>query len=254
MAKTTPPGTLTLDAKGVYYKDLNEQIRQAIVAGHKDIALTNIVGQRYIGTGIQATDVSITVNGVPGEDLAAFMAGPTIHVMNNAQDGVGNTMNDGAVYVHGMAGDVIGYGMRGGKVFIRDDVGFRVGIHMKGFKEQQPLLVIGGAAGNFLGEYQAGGCLVLLGIGRQNRKSVIGDYCATGMHGGMMFIRGSIREDYLGKEVKRFDLNDDDVAHLKPILAQFAERFQITEDIYDFHRYHKIIPVSTRPYGQMYAY
>ena len=246
--------SVTIDAKGIYYADLNEQIREYIREGEKEIEVINVIGQRYIGGGINAKDVKITVKGVAGEDLAAFMEGPTIEVMNNAQDSVGNTMNDGQVIIHGLAGDVIGYGMRGGTVFIRDDVGYRVGIHMKGFKDKQPVLVIGGCAGDFFGEYQAGGCLVLLGLTKTRKESVVGDYCGTGMHGGVMYIRGNVKESYLGKEVKKFELTDDDIAKLKPILKKFASIFGVTEDIFDFNIYCKIIPVSTRPYGQLYAY
>lgn len=250
---------ITIDAKGVYYAQLNERIRQAIRQGERDIRLTGVTGQRYIGCGLGAADVKITIDGTAGEDLAAFMAGPAIEVKGNAQNGVGNTMNDGQVIVHGLAGDVVGYGMRGGKIYIRDDVGYRVGIHMKGFLDKQPALIIGGRAGDFFGEYQAGGCLVLLGLKNARRRSadsnsVVGDYCGTGMHGGVMYIRGQIREDYLGKEVKRFDVDDADTSRLRPLLEEFASIFKIDEDILDFHRYHKIIPVSTRPYGQLYAY
>ncbi|NLE29007.1 MAG: hypothetical protein GX629_04990 [Phycisphaerae bacterium] len=244
----------TIDAQGIYYAQVNEQIRDLVRRGENEITLTNVTGQRYIGGGIQSPDLKITVRGVAGEDLAAFMEGPTIEVMNNAQDGVGNTMNDGKIVIHGLAGDVVGYGMRGGKIFIRDDVGYRVGIHMKGFKDKQPVLVVGGCAGDFFGEYQAGGCLVLLGLTNSRKFSVVGDYCGTGMHGGVMYIRGGFKENYLGREVKHFDLTNADIAKLKPILEEFACIFGITEDIYDFHRYRKIIPVSTRPYGQLYAY
>ncbi len=245
---------VTIDAKDVYYAELNERIRDYIRQGENEIEITNVVGHRYIGGGINAKDVKITVRGVAGEDLAAFMEGPTIEVMNNAQDAVGNTMNDGQVIIHGLAGDVIGYGMRGGTVFIRDDVGYRVGIHMKGFRDKQPVLVIGGCAGDFFGEYQAGGCLVLLGLTKTRKESVVGDYCGTGMHGGVMYIRGNVKDSYLGKEVKKFELTDDDIAKLKPILKKFASIFGVTEDIFDFNNYCKIIPVSTRPYGQLYAY
>jgi len=244
----------TIDAKGIYYAQLNEQIRELIRNGEKEINLININGQRYIGGGIEANDVHIRVKGTAGEDLAAFMEGPTVEVMNNAQDGVGNTLNDGKIIIRGLAGDVVGYGMRGGKIFIRDDVGYRVGIHMKGFRDKQPVLVVGGCAGDFFGEYQAGGCLVLLGLTKSRKHSVVGDYCGTGMHGGVMYIRGTFDESYLGKEVKHFELTDEDTTRLKPILDEFAATFGITEDIHDFGRYRKIIPVSTRPYGRLYAY
>jgi len=244
----------TIDAKGIYYAQLNEQIRGLIRWGEREINLINVNGQRYIGGGIEAPNLKITVSGVTGEDLAAFMEGPTIDVLNNAQDGVGNTMNDGKIIIRGLAGDVVGYGMRGGKIFIRDDVGYRVGIHMKGFKDKQPALVVGGCAGDFFGEYQAGGCLILLGLTQSRKHSVVGDYCGTGMHGGVMYIRGIFNQSYLGKEVKHFDLTDEDTARIKPLLEEFASTFGITEDILDFGRYRKIIPVSTRPYGRLYAY
>jgi glutamate synthase domain-containing protein 3 len=244
----------TIDAKGISYARLNEEIRGLIQKGEKDIELVNVNGHRYIGGGIEAPDVRITVRGVTGEDLAAFMEGPTIEVMNNAQDGVGNTMSDGTIIVRGMAGDVVGYGMRGGKIFIRDDVGYRVGIHMKGFKDKQPILVVGGCAGDFLGEYQAGGCLILLGLTKSRKASVMGDYCGTGMHGGVMYIRGKFNEGYLGLEVKHFALTDEDTARIKPILDEFSATFAVTEDILDYQNYRKIIPVSKRPYGRLYAY
>ena len=111
-----------INAKGIYYRDLNSMIRSMIRNGVTQIKLINVEGQRYIGTGLTAKWVSVEIEGVPGEDLAAFMDGPTIVVHNNAQDGVGNTMNDGKVVVSGMAGDVVGYGMRGGRGYISGEV------------------------------------------------------------------------------------------------------------------------------------
>ena len=125
---------------------------------------------------------------------------------------------------------------------------------MKGFKDKQPALVVGGCAGDFFGEYQAGGCLILLGLTKTRKKSVVGDYCATGMHGGVMYLRGRFNETFLGKEVEHFELSEEDTTRIKPILEEFASTFDVTEDILDFHRYRKIIPVSTRPYGRLYTY
>ena len=42
--------------------------------------------------------------------------------------------------------------MRGGEIFIKGDVGYRVGIHMKAYLDHQPKIVVGGKAGDFLGE------------------------------------------------------------------------------------------------------
>src|SRR3990170_5361539 len=178
-----------IDAKGVYYRDLNEKVRQAISRGEKEILLKNVNGQYYIGDGLRGGDVRITIEGVPGNDLAAFMDGPTLIVKGNAQDNIANTMNGGKVVIHGHAGDVLGYGMRGGKLHILGDVGYRIGIHMKGYQDQTPVIISGGSAQDFYGEYMAGGILILLGLERRNSQPIIGDYVGTGMHGGVIYIR-----------------------------------------------------------------
>ena len=243
----------TIDAQGVYYKQLNETIRSEIRSGTKKFRLINVVGQRYIGGGLEDPDVQIEIEGVPGEDLAAFMDGPTLVVRNNAQDGVGNTMNRGKILVHGMAGDVVGYGMRGGKIYIRDDVGYRVAIHMKGYLEHVPIMVIGGNAGNFFGEYMAGGVVVLLGATTKGGP-IVGDYCATGMHGGVIYIRGDVDERLLGKEVKKFSLDKEDQKRLIPILREFNHDLHLSLEVFNFSDYIKLLPVSARPYGRMYVY
>jgi len=96
--------------------------------------------------------------------------------MGNAQDATGDTMNDGTIYIHGNSGDVCGYAMRGGKIFIRDNAGYRTGIHMKQYKEKKPVIVIGGTAGSFLGEYLAGGIIIVLGLNSEDTVPV-GDFC-----------------------------------------------------------------------------
>ena len=94
---------MRINAKGIHYRELNDLIYQAIDSGAKNIILDKINGQRYIGCGLSG-DIKFTVNGVPGNDLAAFMDGPTIEVKANAQDGTGNTMNAGKIVVQAMSG------------------------------------------------------------------------------------------------------------------------------------------------------
>ena len=154
---------MRIDAAGLHYRRLNEMVREAVRDGAAEILLDNVNGQRYIGCGLKS-DVRITIEGVPGNDLAAFMDGLSITVMNNAQDGVGNTMNSGRVVIHGDAGDILGYSMRGGVILVKGDVGYRVGIHMKSYEDAVPVIVVGGRARDFLGEYMAGWVLVGLGL------------------------------------------------------------------------------------------
>lgn len=243
------------NAKNIHYKELNEKIYQLIQNGEKEIILDNVNGQRYIGDGLQRKDIKIIINGVPGNDLAAFMDGPTIIVNSNAQDGIGNTMNSGKIIVHGNAGDIVGHSMRGGKIYIKADVGYRVGIHMKAYKEFYPVIIIGGTAQNFLGEYMAGGLIIVLGLNMSlSNSSIVGNYVGTGMHGGEMFIRGKIKEYQLGKEVKIFELNKEDKDKLEMYLTEYCKDFDLSIDKILKEKFIKLIPYTHRPYGKLYAY
>ena len=243
----------TIDAANLHYRDLNAMVREVASAGETDIELLNVNGQRYIAAGIEA-GLQIRVRGVPGNDLGAFMNGPRVEVRGNAQDAIGNTMNDGRIVVHGHAGDVLGYGMRGGKIFVRGNVGYRVGIHMKAYRSQVPVLVAGGIAGDFLGEYMAGGILVVLGLSHPEGARLVGDYCATGMHGGAIFVRGRFDKSCLvTNHVKVQNPTDEDMAALKVHLGEFCHEFGLDIDKVMSAPFVKLIPSSHRPYGAKYA-
>ncbi|NTU72151.1 MAG: hypothetical protein HGB10_10085 [Coriobacteriia bacterium] len=246
--------TVTIDAQSVYYKYVNEAIRAAIADGAKSIVLNNVNGQRYIGTGIKGADITITVNGTPGQDMAMLMDGPTLEVFGNAQDGVGNTMNAGKVIIHGDAGDVLGYGMRGGRVFIKGDVGYRVGIHMKAYEDLRPIMVCGGKARDFFGEYMAGGLLILLGMNSRLEGPLVGGYLGTGMHGGAIYVRGEVEPWQCGKEVGVFTADEADLADIKPVLADYCECLGMNLEEVLSEPFTKLVPVSHRPYGKLYTY
>jgi glutamate synthase domain-containing protein 3 len=244
---------MQIDARGVHYRDLNRMLKEAAAAGEKEFVLDNVNGQRYIGTGVNLP-VNIVINGVPGNDLAAFMDGPAVTVCANAQDGVANTMNAGTVVVHGSAGDVLGYGMRGGKLYIRNNVGYRVGIHMKEYKRQVPVIIAGGTAGDFFGEYMAGGVLILLGLERRQGEPLTGDYLGTGMHGGVIYLRGPVEPYKLGKEVAVLELDDGDEKILGKYLKEYCDCFGLDYQAVREEPFVKLLPVSSRPYGRLYVY
>jgi len=245
--------TATIEARNVYYKQVNEAVRRAIAEGANRIVLNNVNGQRYIGTGLKG-DAHIEVHGTAGNDMAMFMDGPTVEVFGNAQDGVGNTMNAGKVVVHGDAGDVLGYGMRGGRVYIRGDVGYRVGIHMKAYEGLVPVMVCGGRSRDFFGEYMAGGMLVLLGMNSQFDGPLVGGYLGTGMHGGEIFLRGEAEPWQVGKECGIFTADEDDFARLRPILEEYCGHFDMDVDEVLSVPFTKLVPISHRPYGKLYTY
>lgn len=91
-------------------------------------------------------------------------------------------MNEGKIIVKGSIGDAAGYAMRGGKIFVRGNAGYRAGIHMKEYKGKIPVMIIGGTAGSFLGEYQAGGLIVVLGLEAKDDR-IVGFFPAPGCTG-----------------------------------------------------------------------
>ena len=246
---------MEIDARGVHYRDLNKMIREAVAEGERRFVLKNVNGQRYIADGI-GEKVKIDVYGTPGQDMAAFMKGPEIIVHGNAQDGVGNTMDEGRVAVEGMAGDIVGYGMRGGSIYVLGDVGYRVGIHMKAYRDKIPVIVVGGKAGDFLGEYMAGGVIILLGMFGEDRNGnpPAGHFLGTGMHGGTIFVRKGVDEHRLGRGLKAVEVSPDDMETIKPYLKEFARTFGLGLKEILGERFYKIVPETHRPYGNMYAY
>jgi glutamate synthase domain-containing protein 3 len=246
-----------IDARGLGHRELNERIRAALAEGAPEILLRNVRGQRYIGAGLRAdADIvsEIIIEGIPGNDLACFMDGPRIVVRENAQDGVANTMSSGAVIVHGHAGDVLGYAMRGGRLFIRGNAGYRIGIHMKEYRDRVPVLIVGGTAKDYFGEYMAGGTLVLLGLERPEGKPLAGEFLGAGMHGGQILLRGPVEDWQLGREVGRVELNDACWFELRRNLADFAREFDLEPDRFCREDFTRLMPVSHRPYGKVYVY
>jgi len=244
---------VTIDAKGIFYRELNAKLRKAVSNGTQKIELRNVYGQRYIGTDLDKP-VEIEIFGTPGNDLGAFMDNPRIIVHGNAQDGCGNTMNNGEIIIHGHAGDILGLSARGGKIFVREDVGYRAGIHMKEYQDKKPMVVVGGTAQDFLGEYMAGGVLILLGLNLKEGERHKANFIGTGMHGGAIYIRGDVEEFQLGKEVGVAELDENDHSVLKKLIGEFASHFDYNAEEILKHKFIKLFPLYLRPYGRLYAY
>jgi glutamate synthase domain-containing protein 3 len=273
--------TVTIDASSLHYRELNEKVKHAVTGCNTGkcphITINNVLGQRYIGDGIKG-EALITVNGTPGNDMAAFMDGPQIEVFGNGQDGIGNTMNSGRIIIHGDCGDILGYSMRGGEIYVKGNVGWRSGIHMKSYLEKFPVIVIGGKAGDFLGEYMAGGIIILLGLDMENEMhanaesgksyyfekfyptsdgQAVGNYVGTGMHGGTIFLKGDIEEYKLGKEVSRLSLDENDRELLKTYITNYCTYFDFDKSKIlgqGLKGFIKLAPFSHRPYGKLYSY
>ncbi|UCF29963.1 MAG: hypothetical protein JSV26_07670 [bacterium] len=253
---------IKLDAQGVYYKDLNRQIRSLALQGDRRFEIHNVFGQRYLGTnlwGIEGRDrIVIRVYGTPGSDMGAFMDGPRIEVFGNAQDATGNTMNCGQIAIHGSAGDVLGYGMRGGEIYVRDNVGYRVGIHMKEYRDKIPTVVIGGTMQDFFGEYMAGGRIIVLNKFFADNPPVRRSYfIGTGMHGGNIYVRGDVDLHQIGAEVGIASPTDAEWKIIEKYVHNFCKVFGLEENkakLLKRHKFTRLYAKSSRPYGRLYAY
>jgi putative selenate reductase len=242
---------LTIEAKGLYYKALNRQIRKSLVRGEKEIVLKDVLGQRYIGGGLESR-AHFDIYGTPGQDLGAFMNGPEIVVHGNAQDGLGNTMNEGKIIVHGKAGEIPGHAMRGGELFIKGDVEYRAGIHMKEYLDSVPWLIIGGTAKDYCGEYMAGGRVVVLNM--ENRKaSPVGYSVGTGIHGGAIFVRGEVKEYQLGTGAIFAELDEYDEKFLQEVFAKYSRHFDADLIGMVPGQFVKITKRGHRPFAKLYT-
>ncbi|WP_165172290.1 glutamate synthase [Adlercreutzia sp. ZJ242] len=229
-----------------HFKEANEQVRAALERADV-VELHRVYAQRYLGCAMPAGK-RLEIHGTPGNDMACYMDGGAIEVFGNAQDQIGNTMNAGSIVIHGRCGDAAGYAMRGGEIFVRDGCGWRVGIHMKQYEQKRPTIVIGGDAGSFLGEYMAGGVIVLLGRP--------GEYLATGMHGGVIYLRSKLdaRDVPQGLVLEAVDEADKEL--LRDLLGRYNDAFAdelgapLADDGEGFWR---LRPASSRPYASMYA-
>jgi glutamate synthase domain-containing protein 3 len=250
-------GRAEVDATGMETRELNDLLRDLMNSGVAEVEIKNVCGQRYIGTRLYSPEkrrMEIEIFGTPGNDLGAFLSGHKLRVHGNAQDGLGNTMDDGEIVVEGRAGDVLGMSMRGGKIFVRDNVGYRTALHMKEYEDKRPMVVIGGTSQDFLGEYMAGGIVILLGLGEGTHR---GNFIGTGMHGGAIFLRGTVEEAQLGKEVTISPLDEADLRIVERAVAEFLERFpklDYTKEKILEEEFSRLSPRSKRPYEKLYAY
>lgn len=243
--------TIEIDTRGLSYRALNDLLRQQLHSGATEVLLKNVLGQRFIGAGLSKNGVRIYIEGIPGNDLGAFMDGPCIFVYGNAQDCVANTMNSGEIVIYGDAGDVTGYSMRGGRVLIKGDVGYRAGIHMKAWGDQLPVLVIGGKTGDFLGEYMAGGIIIVLGL---KGEPINCNFIGPGMHGGAIYIRGEVDTQTLAKDVQVMPLEKDDLFLLKRHIHDFCKYFSLDFEKVMAGDFVKLGPKNVRPYRCFYAH
>ena len=122
---------------------------------------------------------------------------------------------------------------------------------MKAYKEKQPALVIGGKAGSFLGEYQAGGTIIVLGL--DTDRQIVRFFPCTGMHGGRMFIRSDCRDIIFPDQVTAQPARNEELTELRNILLDYCAVFHYDIKCVMDHPFTVVSPDTKNPYQQMYV-
>lgn len=239
---------MVIDCDNLDFQELNRRIKSY---EEPDVTLNRCLGQRFIASGL--ADKNITIEGTPGNALGAYLQGARITVIGNAQDATGDTMNDGSIIVYGSTGDTCGYAMRGGCIYVRDNAGYRAGIHMKAYKDKVPVMVIGGKTGSFLGEYQAGGIIIVLGLGCDENENIVSNFCGTGMHGGKIFIRAETLRAKFPQQVSVNRAQEADLQEIEKYIDKYCKLFNIDKEEILRSTFYVLTPNTKNPYKQLYV-
>ena len=238
---------MRIDATNVDYKILNKNI----IENEDEIIIDNCIGQRYIASGL--SNKKVIINGIPGNALGAYLDGAQIIVNGNVQDAIGDTMNEGLIVVNGNAGDALGYSMRGGRIYVKGDSGYRTGIHMKEYEDKKPVIIVGGATGSFLGEYLAGGIIIILGF--TDKEKILGYFTGTGMHGGKIFVRTEDIEKYdFPQQVLINEATEEDLQGIIDYLKEYTEIFSMDLEYILKSKFYVLSANVKNPYKRLYTY
>ncbi|MEJ2772171.1 MULTISPECIES: class II glutamine amidotransferase [unclassified Stygiolobus] len=212
------PEKYDIDAKNVNYNELNRLIASVVKnEGKKEVTVANVMGHRFIGISFKRLGINgvrVNLYGVVGNSMANLNEDNEFYVYGNVADDCCDTMHGGKVVIYGDARDVLAQTLQNGKVFVKGNAGNRVGIQMREYKDRRPYLVIGGMVDDYLGEYMAGGVIVVLGT--NVRREPVGNFVGTGMVGGRIYIRGKVSPSKIGLQPPKVEV----VKLLKALLLE----------------------------------
>ena len=219
------PGTR--EGKRIPSRVLEEIIHQHIKGGQRKLEV-EAFGQHGIGGRLwdaEQETTHIRIIGHPGQRAGSLgNANTRIEIMGPASDDVG-WLNAGAqIVVHGSASNGTMNGAAQGKVYIGGSIGAR-GMTMtkQNPRFEPPELWVLGAAGDYFGEFMAGGIAVICGHGFGTDNSIMGYRPLVGMVGGKVFVRGSV-DGFSEKDAKVIALSNEDWDWLLKNLKTFLEK------------------------------
>ena len=103
-----------------------------------------------------------------------------------------------------------------------------------------------------MGEYQAGGLILVLGIGYED-VCPVGNFCGTGMHGGKIFLRTAHLPPDLPAQVMARKAQAEDKETIRPLVEAYCAHFGGDADALLQSDYFLLSPNSQSPYKQLYV-
>ncbi len=214
------------EEKRIPSRVLEETIHQHIRGGQRKLEVEAFgqhgIGGRLWDAGQDPTHIRVI--GHPGQRAGSLgTPNTTIEIMGPASDDVG-WLNAGAqIIIHGSASNGIMNGAAQGKVYVGGSIGAR-GMTMTKHNPrfEPPELWVLGAAGDYFGEFMAGGIAVICGHGFGTDNSIMGYRPLVGMVGGKVFVRGSV-DGFSKKDARIAPLSDQDWSWLLANLKTFLE-------------------------------
>ncbi len=191
---------------------LEEQIQEAVARGHRNLQI-EAYGQHGIGGRLWragSEEIFIQITGHAGQRVGSMgFPNTVIEVLGPASDDVG-WLNAGArITVLGNAGNGAANAMAQGKIYVAGNIGAR-GMTMTKHNPRfdPPELWVLGSAGDYFGEFMAGGTAVICGHEAQNPDNVLGYRPFVGMVGGHVFFRGP-HQGYSQFDARLVAINDE---------------------------------------------
>jgi glutamate synthase domain-containing protein 3 len=100
----------------------------------------------------------------------------------------------------------------------------------------------------------AGGIIIILGLHNAAKKiDLLGDWVATGQHGGAIYVRGEVDDNKLGEGAAQFPMTADDEMIVKKVLTEYCREFNLSLESVLETEFRKIAPSSLRPYAALYT-
>jgi glutamate synthase domain-containing protein 3 len=99
----------------------------------------------------------------------------------------------------------------------------------------------------------AGGLLILLGLSERNGRPLAGEHCATGIHGGEIYLRGEVRRWCISPHARLAVARPEEIEGIRPHVAEFCAQFGGEVEKVLAAPFLRVAPFSHRPFGAKYA-